>query len=245
MAPVDIHEQLKALIELQTVDKQLYDLMRQRQAKPAQIERLNADHQHETQRVKECEAQLKALQLKRSSMEGDLAAKEGQVKKLQMQLYQVKTNKDYSVLQREIESVKADNSVLEEEILKVMEQVDQQKAAMATVAETLKGQETQMRTAVAEVEREMADLDAAITRLQTTRQAFTPRVDAKVLARYERILDKKEGLGLVPVKVQQEACSGCHMNLPPQTINEIRLKERLIVCESCARLLYYPEDAST
>ena len=68
MAPVDIHEQLKALIELQTVDKQLYDLMRQRRAKPAQIERLNADHQHETQRVKECEAQLKALQLKRSSM---------------------------------------------------------------------------------------------------------------------------------------------------------------------------------
>ncbi len=97
MAPVDVHEQLKALIELQAVDKQLYDLTRQRQAKPAQIERLKAEHQHETQRVKECEAQLKALQLRRSSMEGDLAAKEGQVKKLQMQLYQVKTNKEPSL----------------------------------------------------------------------------------------------------------------------------------------------------
>lgn len=244
MTVVDVHEQLKALIELQAVDKQLYDLTRQRHAKPAQIERLKTDHQHETQRVKELEAQLKALQVKRGSMEGDLAAKEGQVKKLQMQMYQVKTNRDYTALQREIESAKADNSVLEEEILKVMEQVDQQKAAMATVTETLKGQEAQMRAAVVEVEREIAELDAAIARLQTARQAFAPRVEAKVLARYERILEKKEGLGLVPVKVQQEACSGCHMNLPPQTINEIRLKERLIACESCARLLYYPEDAS-
>ena len=110
-----------------------------------------------------------------------------------------------------------------------MEQVDQQKAAIAAVSETLKGQETHMRSAVAAVEREIAELDAALTDLWTRRQMILPRVEAKILARYERILEKKEGLGLVPVEVRQEACGGCHLNVPPQTINEIRLKERLIV----------------
>lgn len=242
MATIEVGVQLKALIELQALDKQLYDLRRRRQAKPVQIEQLKAAHQADAQHARDLDAQLKMLQVKRGSLEGDLAAKEGGVKKLQGQLYQVKTNKEYTALQHEIEGAKADNSVLEEEILKMMEHIDQQKAALAAATETLKGQEVHTRTSVAEVEREIAELDMAISRLQAQRQVMAPRVDAKVLARYERILDKKEGLGLVPVEVQQEACGGCHMNIPPQTINEIRLKERMIVCESCARLLYYPED---
>lgn len=244
MSAVDIHEQLKTLIELQALDKQIYDLTRQRRAKPLQAEQLKAAFQQASQRVKDAEAQLKTWQVKRASMEGDLAAKEGNVKKLQMQLYQVKTNKEYTAMQHEIESVKADNSVLEEEILKVMEQIDQQKAVVAGIAESLKADEAAMKTAIAEVEREIAGLDAALAELQTQRRTVAPRVDAKVLARYERIMEKKEGLGLVPVDSRLEACGGCHMNIPPQTINEIRLKGQLIVCESCARLLYYPEDAA-
>ncbi len=242
MAAVDIHEQLKTLIELQAIDKQLYDVRRAREAKPVRIAQLRAAHEAQTQQVKAAEAELKTLQLKRAGMEGDLAAKEGGVKKLQMQLYQVKTNRDYTTLQHEIAGVKADNSVLEEEILTVMEKLDQQQSVVAAARETLKAEAAKLQQAIAVIEREMGELDASIATFQTQRQVMTPRVDPKTLSRYERILDKKEGLGLVPVNVRQEACAGCHMNIPPQTINEIRLKERLIACESCARLLYYPED---
>lgn len=245
MAAIDVGEQLRTLVELQVVDKQLYELRRQRQAKPAQIEQLKAAHQAETQQGKALEEQVKALQVKRGGMEGDLAAKEANVKKLQMQLYQVKTNREYSALQREIEGIKADNSVLEEEILKVMEQVDQKKAELAAMMEALKAKEGQMRQAVSVAEREIADVDAAIAKLQADRQVIAPRVDPQVLGQYERVMERKEGLGLVPVQVQREACGGCHMNIPPQTINEIRLKEQLIRCESCTRLLYYPEDPAT
>ena len=243
MTAVEIGEQQKALIELQAVDHELYQLKRQRAAKPVQIEQRTAAFQADAKQVTTLEEQVKALQVKRNGMEGELAAKETSVKKLQGQLYAVKTNKEYTVLQHEIAGVKADNSVLEEEILKVMDQVDQQKAAVATAKEALKGREAQHRAAVAVIEREMAELDAAIAQLVEQRAGLTPRVDRKLLAQYERILDKKDGLGLVPVRVQHEACGGCHMNIPPQTINEIRLKERWITCGSCARLLYYPEES--
>lgn len=243
MPAIDIGEQLKGLIELQTVDGQLYALRRQRQQKPAQIEQLKAAHQAEAQRVKTVEEQLKTLQVKRGSMEGDLSAKEANVKKLQMQLYQVKTNREYTALQHEIEGLKADNSVLEEEILRLMEQVDQQKAALVSAQAAFKTEAARHQEAVAVVERETAALDAEIARLQAQRQTVTPRIDPKLLAQYERVLERREGIGLAPVR--QGACSGCYMNLPPQTINEIRLKERLIACESCARLLYYPDDEPT
>lgn len=245
MTAVDIGEQQKSLIELQAVDHQLYQLKRQRAAKPVQIEQLKAAFQTETKQVTVLEEQVKALQVKRNGMEGDLAAKEASVKKLQGQLYAVKTNKEYTTFQHQIAGVKADNSVLEEEILKVMEQVDQQKAAVAAAKEVLKGHEATHRESVAVIEQEMATLDAAIAQLTDQRQAITPRVERKLLAQYERIVEKKDGLGLVPVRVRQEACGGCHMNIPPQTINEIRLKERWITCGSCARLLYYPDESVT
>ena len=232
------------LAALQTVDKQLYDVKRQRATKPTYIEHIKSEFQVEAQKTKAVEEQIRALQVKRGGMEGDLAAKEGSVRKLQMQLYQVKSNKEYTALLHEIEGVKADNSVLEEEILKMMEQIDQQKIALVESQRLLKEQEGQMQSRVGVVEREIAALDATIDQLQSQRQALLPRVDRKVLVHYERILEKKEGLGLVPVQMPQEACGGCHMNIPPQTINEIRLKERLITCESCARLLYYPDDAA-
>lgn len=244
MTTVDVGEQLKALIDLQEVDRALYDLRRRRRAKPAEIERLKAAYQQEVQRVKGLEEELKAIQVKRANLEGDLAAKEANVKKLQMQLYQVKTNKEYTAFQHEIEGLKADNSVLEEEILKLMEQVDQQKVSLAAVQAALKTKEAHSSEAVVAVEREIAELDAEIVRLQGQRQGIAPRVDSVIRARYERILEKKDGLGLVPIHAEQGTCGGCHMNLPPQTINEVRMKERLIACESCARLLYYPDDAA-
>ena len=52
-------------------------------------------------------------------------------------------------------------------------------------------------------------------------------------------LKGKEGLAMVPVR--QNACGGCHLNLPPQVINEIQMKTELVFCESCARILYIEE----
>ena len=61
-------------------------------------------------------------------------------------------------------------------------------------------------------------------------------MDPPALSQYERILERKEGSALVPVR--GNACSGCNMVLPPQAINEVQMNTRLIPCESCARILY-------
>ena len=67
---------------------------------------------------------------------------------------------------------------------------------------------------------------------------WEPNIDARLLSQYERILKSREGLALVPV--MNNACGGCHMGLPPQVVNETQQHEKWIVCESCARILYWP-----
>jgi predicted nucleic acid-binding Zn-ribbon protein len=65
-------------------------------------------------------------------------------------------------------------------------------------------------------------------------------VDREYLSKYERILHSKDGLAMV--NVEHDSCGGCNINLPPQVINEIRMKEELIFCQSCARILYIEEE---
>lgn len=236
MATVSIADQLKILMELQVVDSQVYQLQRELALKPAEGARLKVEHQQFADGLKRMEERYKALEVKRNQMEMELGEKENQIKKLQGQIFQVKTNKEYSALQKEIEGFKADKSVLEEEILKFMEETDQVKGRLAGEREMLRSKESGLKTALEKLDEETGKIKTFTQQLQTNRQTLIPKVDPPILTRYERILAAKEGLALVPVR--GDACGGCNIVLPPQLINEVYLATRLVLCESCARILY-------
>ena len=236
MAATSIADQLKVLIELQKLDGQIYRLRRELSEKPAESARLKEEHAARSKGVKDAEAASKTMELKKTSKEGDLAQKEQQIKKLQAQLFAVKTNKEYSAMQTEIGGLKADQSVLEEEILKLMEEVDRSKAQVAAEKEKLKGEEAALNGKLAALDQETKQFKSEIEKLHSLRSELAPKVDAPALALYERILERKEGSALVPVR--GTACSGCNMVLPPQAYNEVMMNTRLIPCESCARILY-------
>src|SRR3989338_9524733 len=87
--------------------------------------------------MKGIEDGLKTIQVKRKEKEVDLASKETTMKKYNLQLMSVKTNKEYTSLQNEIEGLKADNSVLEEEILNFMEEIDSLRMRISKENESL------------------------------------------------------------------------------------------------------------
>jgi hypothetical protein len=236
MATVSIPDQLKALLELQGLDAQLYQLKAKQGSIPQQATALKAQSKEASAALQVLEQQHKGFEVKRNQMEMDLGQKEAQIKKLQGQLFQVKTNKEYSAFQKEIEGLKADKSVLEEEILKLMEEIDRVKGQVESQRQALKAKEAQIAQDLARLDQEMKSLEASIQQFQQSRLGLTPKVDPSVLSQYERILERKEGLALVPVR--KGACGGCHMVLPPQMVNEIQMSGRLITCESCARILY-------
>ena len=61
-------------------------------------------------------------------------------------------------------------------------------------------------------------------------------MNPEIASLYERIVEKKHGLALV--KVEGEVCPACQMQLRPQVVNEIKMKEAIIVCDNCSRILY-------
>ncbi|PIQ83777.1 MAG: hypothetical protein COV75_05655 [Candidatus Omnitrophica bacterium CG11_big_fil_rev_8_21_14_0_20_63_9] len=232
-------DQLETLKQLQRLDGELYQLRKTQQDKPRELDQVNAQLAAQEAKVRTADEGLKKLQLAQKDREVELQTREGQVKKLQGQLFQVKTNKEYSALQREIDTLKADNSLLEESILRGFDAVDQAgKARQQEQGHLAKAQE---RTKVERqrIEQEQAVLEDQIGRLERERQGLVPDVPREALTMYERILVIRDGLALVPLL--ESSCGGCHRRLPPQVVNEVYLKAKLVMCESCSRILYFDE----
>jgi predicted nucleic acid-binding Zn-ribbon protein len=232
-------EMLETLKHLQAVDGELFRLRKAQQDKPRELERAQAAVAAQEAALKAAEERLKVLQVAQKEQEVELQTREANVKKLQGQLFQVKTNKEYTVMQREIESLKTDNSLLEEAILKAFDAIDQAKQARQQAKGRLEEQQQRLRAEQARVERELAALHEQLTALEQQRQTLLPALTPQVLATYERVLEVRDGLALVPLV--NDTCGGCHRRLPPQVINEVYLKAKLVTCESCNRILYFDE----
>ena len=236
--PTAINEQIKILVELQKIDGEIYRLKKELGAQPQEQKSLDQAFEKKKAHMKAAEEELKAVQMKQKQKEGDLASREEKIAKLQGQLYQLKSNKEYSAMELEIKGHKADKSLLEEDILLTLEAVDQAKAALAKEKELLAGDEKNHKEALDVLKKEAARIEVEMQELQEKRKVYVPNVEARLLSQYERLLKGLEGLALVPVV--HNSCGGCHMELPPQVVNETQAHDKWILCESCARILYWP-----
>ncbi|MFA5068559.1 MAG: C4-type zinc ribbon domain-containing protein [Candidatus Omnitrophota bacterium] len=233
---LNVPQQIEFLIKLQDIDIQIYMMRSELDDRPRQIGLLKASLESKKSSVKDAEDSLKALQLRHKEKEVSLGSKESEIKKLEGQLYQIKTNKEYTAMINEIGSRKADDSLLEEEIINLMDSVDQAKKTLESEKEKFSQESKRIENQIAEVERDMNDIRSDIEGLNTRRQQILPLLDSKLLAEYERILFGRQGQALA--RIVNGACGGCYMNMPSQVINEIKMKQAIVRCENCQRILY-------
>ena len=232
-------DQIEILKRPQAIDGELYRLRKEQEQKPRVLEQVTARVRAEEAKLKETESRLKSLQLAQKEKEIELQTREANVKKLQGQLFQVRTNKEYTAMQREIENLKADNSLLEEAILKTLDAIDWAGKDREAQQRKVAGEQKQLQAERQRIEQELAVIGEQLAQLERQRQTLIPDVPRESLALYERVLNIREGLALVPLL--NDACGGCHRRMPPQVVNEVYLKATLVTCESCNRILYFDE----
>lgn len=235
MPPVNLKGQLSTLVRLQELDTRIYGLSEEKREKPAEIETLKAAFEAKKKRMAELEKALVDAQKEKKDHEIELGSKEENVKKLQSQLYALKTNKEYNAMLQQIADAKADASMIEDKILGSMDKIDSTKIAVDEEKKRLQQEESVFNAEKQKVETRIKEIEQQLETLENQRRQITPEVDQKILQQYERILRSREGLAIV--KVKNDSCSGCNMAVPPQVINLIRMFERMITCEVCNRIL--------
>ena len=240
MPQVSIKDQVKKLVDLQTIDTEIYRFKTELQEKPANLEEIRLKYESKKAGLKALEDKLKTIQVDRKGKELELQSREGDILKANATLMQLKTNKEYQAKLVEIESIKADKSIIEEKILISYDESDKVAAEIEKEKKFLAEEERKYLEEKKQVEEIVRDLSEKVKIREMKRSQGTVEIDKNNLARYERILENKKGLAIVPVK--GNSCGGCFMNIPDQTINEIKMHDKLIYCEMCARILYLEDD---
>jgi len=236
-----LKEELQKIVKLQEIDSQIYKLTHQRDVeKPSQLNGTFIALEEQKKAHENAKAKVQELQLKKKDKELDLQTKEETVKKAQGELYQLKTNKEYQAKLNEIASRKADVSILEEEVLKALEEIESAEKELNQIKDTLAEKEKKFKEDESAVATQIKEIDIQIKILQDKRNVIAKDVDPKIFAKYEQLIKSRHGEAIAPII--NDNCGFCHMRVTPQTINEIKMYKDLVICHSCVRILYIPQD---
>jgi len=240
LTQLELKSQLSSLLKLQAVDSEIYALKEEKESKPQEFKLLQDAFEAKKAGLAALEKQLLDLQKQRKDAELELASKEEGTKKLQTQLYTLKTNKEYQAMLSQIQDSKADASLVEDKILQIFDQADKVKKEVDQEKQRLVEEEKVFNAQKKTMDDRIKAIDDRLSQLDAQRNQVIPEIDPKILVQYDRILASRDGLAIVGVK--NNSCLGCNMFVPPQVINLIRMYEKIITCEICNRILYVEDE---
>jgi hypothetical protein len=232
-----VDAQLRALIDLQVVDTRIAGLEADVAKLPAQIAAIHAGVDEAQKTVESVKARLDIARKNQRAREKDLEDNGVKRQKYEGQLYQVKTNKEYSAVLVEIEEVKQEKSRIEEDILILMESQERCIAELKEAEARFKEREGDGKSEETALTEKLRGVEAELAVVRGERASLARHLQASVLDDYDRIL-RHRGLAVAEV-TKPNSCGGCRVTITPQRLQELRQQNALIHCESCGRYLYW------
>jgi uncharacterized protein len=175
------------------------------------------------------------------SLRNSLAEVEAAREKSEKNMDSVATQREYEALDKEIrdasekeQQYRKDLQSRERTLVELDEEI-KQRAAL------IEQQEKELEDERKKNEAEISDKQKKIEMLRKKENKLTENLDTEVVLKFERIIKNKEGIGIVAIR--GNVCMGCHMILPVQFANEVRIGEEFVFCPYCSRILYYEESA--
>lgn len=236
-----MYNRLKVMYQLQLVDDQLDKLEELRGDLPNMVSSLESGINALKTEITEKETSQTDSVEKRAQNEEDVEKLKGSQKKFKAQLYQVRNNKEYDALTKEIDhsdeqivKLEAENNALADLSKSLTEQIEEIKPKLAELEAELKVREADLKEIIKANEKEE-------TILQADRKKIEEQIKKPDVSVYMRIRKAKKGKAVATIR--RSACSGCHNIVPSQRQLEIRRNTRVFTCEYCGRILVSQEIA--
>jgi uncharacterized protein len=235
-----LEQQLKTIYEAQKVCTLIIENERKILLGPKKMQEMEEALAELVDKVAREKGVIEELEKERRKKEKEIETDREKVKKLEAKLYEVKTNKEYQALLKEIEAAKETNDKTEEEVLILMEKIEELKKDLESAAKEHKKKETQATAERKKIEEELRSVDAVVSDLRKTRDTLLGMIDEDLKSTYSTLLERRNGLAVVNVK--NGVCLGCFMNIPPQLFIEATKNRQVILCPSCNRIFYFLEE---
>jgi predicted nucleic acid-binding Zn-ribbon protein len=162
------------------------------------------------------------------------------IEKYQQQLDNVRNNREFDSLTKEIEYQGLEVELAEKKIKEftldsktIVEEIQKSKTALEERQSDLKSKKDELAEIVSETKIQEEQLREKAKQIETT-------IDPRLLTAFKRIR-KSARNGLAVVYIQRDACGGCFNKIPPQRQLDIKLRKKIIVCEHCGRIMIDPQ----
>jgi len=234
-----MEENLGLLIQLQEIDAKIRTQIVEKNRLPeilATLERRRVSISDDLDKVKEA---LLAAQKAKRDRDKDLETGAQKVEKLKTRSSEIKNNKEYQALLKEIEAAELENKAIEDDILVLMEKIDATALQITVAEQRAKEEAVEIQAEQKQHEAAFAKLEEELKAIEEERQKAVARIPKQVLTQYQRLLDTKSGIAIA--EARGESCSGCYMSIPPQVYVNVKKNESIITCPNCGRILYFKE----
>ena len=228
---------IKHAIRLQLLDDRVAVLTKEIAAFPKHIAEIEKKLEAHQRHLESQRAALVANQKERKRLEGEVQVQDQKISKLKNQMMEAKNNEQYHAFQHEIQFCQAEIRRFEDRTLELMTESEplekNVKAAEADLAQEKKQVDAEK---VLASDRTAADRKEIET-LKVERATIVPQMTPRVFSEYERI--RKGRAGVAIAEAVNGRCSKCNIGLRPQFLQELKLGQSIMVCESCKRMIYY------
>jgi predicted nucleic acid-binding Zn-ribbon protein len=231
-----VEQKLKALYELQTIHTKVDKIRQVRGELPMEVADLEDDVAGLETRIQKIKAELDDLEDDIVTRKNLIKESQANIKKYETQLNEVKNNREYDAISKEVEIQGLDIQVSEKKIrefgFEIVTKTQVYEKALADLEarkSDLDAKKAELGTITAETEKEENELSAQAEKAKAG-------IDERLLIAYTRLRGNAKN-GLAVVTIQRDSCSGCFNQIPPQRQSDIRQRKKIIVCEHCGRIL--------
>jgi predicted nucleic acid-binding Zn-ribbon protein len=227
--------ELEHLVKLQQLDSEVGARRNVIGELPQVLQALDARLTARQTAVDDAKARLAENQNQRRTLEKELSVVQGRLTKFKEQLMEVKTNKEYTAMQHEIQMAQDGVRVFEDQMLELMVLADDINNSIKAADKALTDERTKVTAERSQLEGNAKKLTGEIESLERARDEQRKLLSGDAAKLFDHVSRARKG---AMAEARDGHCTACHVRLRPQMYNEVRRGDRLIQCESCTRILY-------
>jgi len=235
-----VEEKLIALYKLQTVDSEIDKIRLLRGELPLEVQDLEDEVAGLETRLQKYQDEIKAQEDNIKKKKNEIKDAQSLIKKYTEQQNNVRNNREFDSLSKEIEYQTLEIELCEKRIKEYTDEIEKKKEAIGTFTQEIDERKIDLQSKQKELENITAETSKDEEAMIAKHEEIEKMIEDRLRNAYKKIRGNAlNGLAVVPV--ERDACGGCFNKIPPQRQLDVRSRKKIIVCEYCGRILVDPE----
>jgi hypothetical protein len=230
---------LSIFLEIQELDMKMLRLMRLKRERQGELQHIESLRHDLKQQLDAKQVEITELSKNIQINEHKILEIKDHIKKLESQQSSIKKVDEFNALTHEMSSAERERLATEQATSNLIDRRNMEEEILQKIKESLASSEESSLKLEKEIRSSIQLINAEGKDLKAKRDHLIPTADPEIFKIYERLLGNKRDRVIVPI--ENRTCSGCHISLTAQHENLVRKGERLIFCEHCSRVLFWPE----